>query len=184
MSMSQPYNEDDVAWAKKMLAQNLATAVDVAQKFVDTCRDDNPQAAAYMAKQLHEADTADMLMLVIGQLTMRVVNTERRAEEAHGPLLTADEVGLTQEQMKPHVFQTAIHDQMQAALDEKDYQLYAQIMVDGLVRSLVAGFDAGEELEWGSLVRTVMLISQDSLTLATAEMALRLTKQELERRQA
>ena len=171
----QPYNEADLAWARVTMGLYQKGAKLLCEKLISSYRDNEPEVASQIAQGLMAERNTHILLMLLGQLTMRVVNAERYAEEAHGPMVTAAELGYTPEDAKPDLWQTAAQDQIAAAAEQGDHRLAARLAVDGQIRSTAEDLAKGFEFE--HLLRAMGLMPQSMLVLVSAEMLLRLTEQ-------
>lgn len=172
-------NPDD-EWAREVMAGLQTKALEFTQRLVDSCLAGDGEAASYVAQELFQAQNPYLLMLTLGQLTIRSVKADRRAAEAHGPLLTPEDVGHHVDSREMPVWSVGVHDQMRAAVDHGDYRTFAITAVDGQLRAI--GMDVAEsgEVNWDSLVRGMMLIDQNTLTVIAAEALYRLAVAQME----
>lgn len=174
MPMSEQYSEDELQW-RKALEQYQHAATDIMSVLVTACRENRPMAAANIAHQLTESGNEDLVCLVLGQLTSRIVKAERQAQEAHGPLLTPQEIGVSPEDMTPATWQVAVGDQLEAARKDDDHELWAKMAVDGQIQALLYDLtEQGGPLELNKLLIGMLLVEQQTLALMAAEMLRRL----------
>lgn len=149
--------------------QRAQTTVEM---LVQAARAQNGAAGWSIAHQLYQADNEFFLAMVIGNLTMRIVNTERRADEAHGPLVTIPEQGMEMPEMP--MWATSASDQMQAAVQHRDYKLFAALAVDSNMRAFDADKEAGVEMDFDHALRAMLVLDHQTTALVAAEALKRL----------
>lgn len=173
----QPYSDADLAWARVTMGLYQKGAKLLCEKLITAYRDNTPEVVSQIAQGLMAERNAHILLMLLGQLTMRVVNAERLAQEAHGPMVTAAELGYTPEDAKPDLWQRAAQDQIEAASQAGDHRLAARLAVDGQVRSTAE--DLAKGFDFDHVLRAMGLMPQPMLVLVSAEMLYRLSEQYL-----
>lgn len=172
--MSRPYDDDSLEQAHEVMARYEGAALDISEKLLQACRDNRPEYAALITGRLHQIGDINLLTLVIGKLTTSVVEAEECAARAHGPLITADNP------TPPEAWQIAVGDQMRAAAENGDMEAAARIMVDGQIASCASDVERqGGHIDFPGLVRVLMLLDQNNLTLLASEMLRRLVTQQI-----
>lgn len=166
-----PRNPDDYA----VVHGYLATAEDVIQKLLTAYHDNRPDAAGYIAHQVHRYNNQEFLCVLLGQMTARIAHLDRQARESHGPLVTPKEVGYTPPPEYP-VWHTAVKDQMDAAAQQRDLREFARVQCDGVVRAIVDTPPQGRTLE--SILAGMLLVDHQSTTVLAAECVRRLVAQQ------
>lgn len=147
-------------------------AVATAQMLIDAARQENGQAGWFLSQQIFAAQNEFFLAMVIGNLTMRVVNTERRATEAHGPLVTLAEQDMQMPEMP--IWATSVQDQLVAAVQNGDYKTFAQVSVDANLRAFGVDEDSGLTIDLDHILRSMLTLDQQSVSLVAAEAMRRL----------
>lgn len=173
----QPYSDADLAWAMRVMAQYQHAAKGLMEQLLDSYRGSKPEVASQIARDLMLSQNTHVLLMLLGQLTMRVAKAEKLAQEAHGPMVTVAELGYTPEEAKPDLWQTAAQDQIEAASAAGDHRLAARLAVDGQVRSTAE--DLAKGYDFDHLLRAMGLMPQPMLVLVSAEMLHRLSEQYL-----
>lgn len=172
--MTEPYSEDDLEWARKIMAQYQAAATETMLALVASCRQNKPEVAASVAHTLTEKGDEHLLMMVLGQMTTQIVKAQRQAKESHGPMLTPQEIGVDPEALKPSTWQVGMGDQLDAAVQDGDYRLWAKMAVDGQIQALLEDQAAGMEPDLDRILTGMLLLEQQSVVTIAAEMLRRL----------
>lgn len=139
---------------------------------IKAARENNGQAGWSLASQIYHADNEFFLAMIIGNLTMRVVNTERRADQAHGPLVTPAEQGVTLPPMP--IWATSMADQIAAAVQNSDYKAFAEIAVDANLRAYTVDEKDGNTVDLDHTLRSMLVLDHQSAVLIAAEALRRL----------
>lgn len=167
-------NEDDLAHARRVWEQLADAAAGIAQRLVKSCRENDGDTAALIATQLQTAPDANLAMLVLGQLTTRLVAAERRASETHGPLATPEDMGISADELVPTPWQSAVADQLDAAAKDNDYRLYARTAVDNQIKCIYIDREGGNNHDWEAMFRGMLLVDHQTLVVLATEMLHRL----------
>lgn len=167
-------NEDDLAHAQRIWDKLSEAAGGIAQRLVQCCRENDGETAALIATQLKAQPDSNMLMLVLGQLTTRLVTTQAQATQAHGPLITPEQLGYTPENMEPAPWQRASFDQLTAAAKDNDYRLYARMAVDNQLKSLATDRANGDIPTWEAIFHGMLMVDQQTMVVLCTEMLYRL----------
>jgi hypothetical protein len=165
--MNQPeYSDLQVVQA---YAHAVATAADM---LVKACRERNSDALASMALQLHHMHDLQYLTMLLGELTIRLVAAQEVSHQAHGPLIPTDDSDT------PEAWNIAVYDQMNAAMEHDNPQLYASMGVDGMTRATLMDAPEDDEELWQYLVKAMMRLDQGNLVMMAAELMRRAVTQE------
>jgi hypothetical protein len=162
--------------ASELLGRYLTAANEIAKFMLDGAREGDEERIPFSAYKLLERGDEKLLAVVLEKLFDYILHLERRALDAHGPLMTAEESGY--QDVKPQAWQLAAHDQILAAAAEGDYQLVGQLAVDGQIKSIIAD---DEPTDWHSILRMMLLVEQNNLVLLATECFHRLVESEKER---
>lgn len=165
--MSEP--TDDLRAQAAEWQQRAQYTVDL---LVKAARESKGSEGWHVVEQIYHADNQFFLAMIIGNLTMRIVNAERRAEQSHGPLVTLEEQGLQMPEMP--MWATTLSDQMAAAIEHGDYKAYATMAVDANLRAYAMDVEAAMDVDYDYILRSVLVLDQHSTALLAAEALRRL----------
>lgn len=159
-----------MAEARAAMEARLESAEAIVSELLRIYRHGKPAEAAYVVQRMADTHDLQLLMLVIGGMMSRLIATERRADEAHGPLLTAaEQQGVTQEsatELGP--WAVSIADQMQAAVEAQDYQAAATIAVNGSLMAWRQDFPTGA-IPFDYVMRSMLQLNQQNVAMCAAE---------------
>ena len=147
----------------------------LAQSLVKSCRDNDSGTAAEIAQKLMDNGDVLLLMMVLGQLTVRTVRAERRANQAHGPLIEGDDL----DGAEVPVWQVGVADQLNAAANDNDHRAFAKTLVDAQIKALKSDaaendLDFNDEETYEAVLRGLMMLNHSTLLICAAEMTTRL----------
>lgn len=144
-------------------ARYQATAIPMVEALIAACRVNDGQAGAEVTKLLFNSHDPQLLMLVLANLTTRIVSAE-----GHGPLTTLEKQGLTPSPTK--AWNTALLDQSAAAWENGDYRTYARLALEGHMRAIAADeLDPQFDVNFEHVLRAMMLFDQQTLALLATE---------------
>ncbi len=185
--MTQPTPED-LAAARLIMLANKKEAVTLVHRLLVSCRARNGEAGSEVARELHGRSDPYLLMMVLGQLAVKVVELERTlaleravAEApSHTDLPTAEDLGFTPEELKPETWQIGVQDQLQAAMEAGDSALFGKMAVDAQLRSAREDKAEGRETGLAYTQRCMALVHPVPMAVIAAEMLHRLIEAEHE----
>lgn len=169
--MTEP-TEQDMAAARLVMEKYRHAAGEAVKLIKKACEEDNPQAGAYLAQQVHTVNDVNFLMMVLGQLATQLVMAERRANDANGPMITPAEMGFDPKPQMP--WQVAVTDQLGGAAEQGDNEAFARIAVDAELQGLEYDESQGQVIDFDYLLRSQLLLDRSSLMVTAAEMLRRL----------
>lgn len=169
--MTEP-TSDQWADARQQIALYQSAAKETAQMLVSAAQSNHPEGGARVVQQIFDRHDLTFTMLVFGQLAMRVVSAERHAQNPGSPLLTPDETGINIEPVTP--WETAVTDQMEAAVAQGEIGTAAAIAVNAHLRSMDVDESNGHTIDFSYLFRAMLLLNQQAVSLEAAEMMRRL----------
>lgn len=140
---------------------------------LDACaRNDAVKGGAVTATVFYSRDI-NLLMMVLGTMSARVVNAENMARNAHGPLVTPEKYEIDSP-MEP--WATGMLDQLRTAADNGDFHTFGRMAVDAHIKALISDRkNYGEHsVDLAHIVRAMMMIDQQTLSVIAAEALLRL----------
>ena len=167
---------EQVAAVQQQLAQYGQRAQEMVGELVAACQANDYHRGGELCREMYEKP--DLLMLVVGILTSTVVRNY------HGPMVDPSQLNMP-EDYKPEAWQVAVVDQMQAAAEQRDINVFASLAVDAELRAMredVRDLRArGEDMpDVEQLMRAFMVMDQPTVTAVAAEMMRRLLMQEVE----
>lgn len=140
---------------------------------LEACRKDDALRGSVITAAIHRRGDVNLLMMVLGGLSAYAVNAENAAMKAHGPLIQPDEDkgGVLNEP-----WATSAVDQMKAAASNNDYATFGSLAVESHIKALIHDREhyGPDSIDLPRVVRAMMMIDQQTLSVLAAEALLRL----------
>jgi hypothetical protein len=142
-------------------------ALEITQELVDACRANDHHRGGELCREM--VNTPDLLLLVVGCLTTTIVNSG----------LAPPSVPEGAEELAP--WEIGAVDQMEAAVEQGDFNGFAQICVDTQLRTYLNPIrDMGvEPPDAAAMASGLMRLNQQSTAILAAEALRRLLMREL-----
>lgn len=168
---------DDEQWekARQTVEQYQPYADELVSELLDACRKNDSLRGSLVTTSIHRRGDIKLLMMVLGGLSGYAISAEKSAIRAHGPLITPEE-GDADNSLASEPWATSAVDQMKAAASNNDYTTFGSLAVDSHIKALIHDkSNYGEDaVTLPHVVRAMMMIDQQTLSVLAAEALLRL----------
>jgi hypothetical protein len=175
-SVNEPTDEQ---WPRAMalVDQYQKPADDLVNELMDACRVGDSTRGSIVTATVFHARDINLLMMVLGGLSAKAVMAEQAAQKAHGPLIQPEDVGIT-ELPPDEPWATSAMDQMRTAASLGDYETFGSTAVDSHIKALIHDRNhyGDESITLPHVVRAMMMIDQQTVSVLAAEALLRLFK--------
>lgn len=172
-SVDEPTDEQ-LAKAKETVDRYQDYADALIAELLDSCRKQDATRGGIVTLTIHKADDLNLLMMVLGGLSAYAIGAEKSAVAAHGPLIPPEQVDANGPMSEP--WATSAVDQMKAAASHGDYTTFGNLAVESHIKALIHDKEHyGEDsITLPHVVRAMMMIDQQTLSVLAAEALLRL----------
>lgn len=172
-----PSDPTDEQWAKaKATVQKYQPYADkLVADMLEACRKGDSLRGSLITTSIHRRGDINLLMMVLGGLSAYAVHAEKAAMAAHGPLIQPDE-NVDYDGPMSEPWATSAVDQMKAAASNNDYSTFGSLAVDSHIKALIHDKEhyGVESITLPHVVRAMMMIDQQTLSVLAAEALLRL----------
>lgn len=173
-SVGEPTDEQ-WAKAKATVERYQEYSDELISELLEACRKEDALKASIITASIYRRGDVNLLMMVLGGLSAYAVNAEKAAMRAHGPLIQPEN---TEDYDGPmsEPWATSAVDQMKAAASNNDYSTFGSLAVDSHIKALLHDKEhyGRDSITLPHVVRAMMMIDQQTLSVLAAEALLRL----------
>lgn len=166
----------EMAAAQRQIAEHGARAQEIVNELLACYMHNDHHHGGRLVREMYEEP--DKLMLVIGLLTTAVV------KGVTGPLATPEQLGIDDTE-EPEPWQTGVSDQLQAASQNQDLEVFARVALDAQIQAATSDFkrffrETGQYPDTGHLLRALLILDRITVMALAAESLRRLVMKEVQ----
>lgn len=166
-------NPDELAAAQAQVNQYGERATQIVNALIRACLEKDHYRGGQLCQEMHREP--NLLLLVVGMLTSHVV------KGINGPLATPEQLGMDPNALDhSEPWEVGVMDQISAAAENRDVNVFAALSVDALLRSYKSDVADAEDMpDAETMMRGFMVMDRMTVIAIAAELLRRLTIQEV-----
>lgn len=163
----------ELAAAQAQVQQFGERAQQIVSELIEACLAKDHQRGGQLCREMYREP--NLLLLVVGMLTSHVV------KGVNGPLATPEQLGMDPDALDhSEPWEVGALDQISAAAENRDVNVFAALSVDALLRSYKSDVaDAADMPDAETMMRGFMVMDRMTVIAIAAELLRRVTIQEV-----